>query len=326
MSHKPAPLSVSRLKLRQLELVLSLNATRNLNQAAAALNISQPSATRLLKEVEEALGATLYERSSRGMIPTLYGKATGKYAKSLLNGMNKLHRELEGLRRGIEGPVKIGAVTAAVPGLITDMVREVLNDYPNVLFTLVTEGSSTLLPALVDQRLDLVVGRIVGPFMEDQLTYEPLVEDELSIVVGRHHRLLRRTNLSLADLANESWILEPPPSPSRSTVDAAFDRAGLGRPTCNIESVSIIGKTNLAHNTDMIAVLPASVARYFVDLKAVAILPVSLPNGQRLGIITVPNRVLSPASEHVIATLRRLALGQVFEHGLDQEPKLLFQP
>ena len=319
LPHQP-PFKASRLKVRQLMLVLSLKDTQNLNKAAAVLGMSQPAATRLLKDIEDTLDAILFERTPKGMIPTLYGDATARYAKALLLGMNKLHKELEGLKRGIEGEVRIGAVTASIPGLMVDMIRAVLSDYPNVAFTLVTEGSSTLLPALLDQRLDLVVGRIVGTYSEEQLTFEPLLDEELSIVAGRHNRLLRREILALSDLAGESWILEPHPSPSRMTVEAAFERAGLGHPLCVVQSVSIVGLTNLVHNTNLLGVLPTSVARYFAELAGIAILPVVLPKGQRLGLVTVPNRPLSPAAEHIVMTLRRLALGQLFENGEDTIP------
>jgi DNA-binding transcriptional LysR family regulator len=315
-----SPFNASRLKVRQLMLVLSLKDTQNLNKAAEVLGMSQPAATRLLKEIEDTLDAPLFERTPKGMVPTLYGDATARYAKALLSDMNKLHKELEGLKRGIEGEVRIGAVTASVPGLMVDMIRAVLADYPNVAFTLVTEGSSTLLPALLDRRLDLVVGRVVGTYSEEQLGFEPLLEEELSIVVGRHNKLLRRSRLSLSDLAGENWILEPHPSPSRTTVEAAFERAGLGHPSCIVQSVSIVGLTNLVHNTNLLGVLPTSVARYFTELSAIAILPVVLPKGQRLGLVTVPNRPLSPAAEHVVTTLRRLALGQLFENGENSIP------
>jgi DNA-binding transcriptional LysR family regulator len=318
------PHRASRLKLRQLELVLAVSDTLNLNQAASVLGLSQPAATRLLKEIERTLDVNLFDRTPKGMVPTPYGKTTARYAQSLLHGMTRLQRELDGLRRGIEGRVRIGAVTASVPGLIIDMIRMVTSDYPNVSFTLVTEGSSTLLPALLDQHLDLAVGHIVGAYSPERLSFEPLVEDELAIVVGRHHRLLRRPRLSLADLAGENWILEPHPSPSRSTIEVEFDRAGLGKPLVSVESVSIIGKTTLVHNTNMVAVLPKSVARYFTELSAIATLPLTVRSQERMGLITVANRILSPAADYVVATLRRVALGQIFENGYDGEPSSPF--
>src|SRR3954469_24726018 len=62
-----------RFKMRQLALVLKLVGTGNLHDAAAALNMSQPAATKLLQEIEEALGAELFIRQSRGMKPTPSG-------------------------------------------------------------------------------------------------------------------------------------------------------------------------------------------------------------------------------------------------------------
>ena len=322
----PPPINASRLKLRQLLLVLRLHETRNLNKAAATLNISQPAATRLLKETEQILNATLYERSSKGMVPTPYGEATARYAKLLLTGVQKLHKELDGLKRGIEGQVRIGAVMASVPAIVTDTICSIQADYPNVVFTLVTEGSHTLLSALLDNRLDFVVGRIVGTYPPEQFSFESWFNEDLSIVVGRHHRLLRRARLSMADLSAASWILEPHPSPSRKVVEQSFDRVGLARPACSVETVSMIGTTNLIHNTNLVSVMPTLVARYYAELLALAILPISLQSdSSRVGLITVPGRELSPAVAFAIATLRRCALGQTFDPELDYDPGIILE-
>jgi DNA-binding transcriptional LysR family regulator len=70
----PTTQGEARLKSRQLALVVALDDTRSLRQAAERIHISQPAATRLLQELESQLGVELFQRSRRGMQPTMAGE------------------------------------------------------------------------------------------------------------------------------------------------------------------------------------------------------------------------------------------------------------
>ena len=75
---------VNRLKFKHLALLVALDDARNLHQAADAINVAQPSASRMLADIEEAFGFLLFERNARGMQPTPLGTAALAYARRSL--------------------------------------------------------------------------------------------------------------------------------------------------------------------------------------------------------------------------------------------------
>ena len=300
--------TISRLKLRQMSLVLALIETKNLHRAAERLNLSQPAATKLLQEIERTLGVSLFDRQPRGMVPTVYGIAAARHARLLLRDLHRLQQEMDGLKRGIEGTVHLGAVMAAVPRLIAEALAALNQQHPTLRVALLTDTSDGLLAELHAGRLDVVVGRPISKRDHDTLTWEPLLDEELTIVVGTNHPLLLQRGLTLTDLTRESWVLQPPSTPMRHAVEAAFETAGIDLPHHSVETVSMLVTASLLGQTNMIGVVPDSIASYFIGLGTLAELPVKLPAGMEpCGLITVADRPIDPAMECLMSTLRLTA-------------------
>lgn len=105
----------TRLKTSQLLLVVALAEEGNIHRAAEALNMTQPAASKLLRELEEMLEAVLFERLPRGVRPTLYGDALIRYARAVLGSLEQAQDELAALKAGRLGHVTVGAITS--PGV-----------------------------------------------------------------------------------------------------------------------------------------------------------------------------------------------------------------
>jgi DNA-binding transcriptional LysR family regulator len=308
MRSNPLPHLLTRLKLRQLALVLALEETHNLHRAAQSLNLSQPAATKLLREIEAALGVPLFERHSRGMTPTVYGVAAARHARLVLIDLGKLHQDIQGLQFGIQGTLRLGSIMAAVPELIPETLAIIAHEQPTLSIALVTDTSDGLLTLLQSGRLDVMVGRVMGLQDSDSLRYEPLVEEELRLIVRTSHPLLSRPSLTLPDLAAERWVLQPEASPMRRALAAAFTLLQLPLPQHPIETSSMLASVCILARTDLIAAVPASVAAYFVALGAVRELPLQLPTLlEPFGLITIREHPVSPALSYLLATLRIVA-------------------
>ncbi|HEV2674953.1 MAG TPA: LysR family transcriptional regulator [Aliidongia sp.] len=300
--------TISRLKLRQMSLVLALIETRNLHRAAESLNLSQPAATKLLQEIERTLGVSLFDRQPRGMVPTVYGMAAARHARLLLRDLHRLQQEMEGLKRGIAGTVHLGSVMAAVPRLIAGALASISQQHPTLRVSLLTDTSDALLAELHGGRLDVVVGRPISKRDRDSLTWEPLLDEEIRIVVGANNPLLARRGLTLADLAQENWVMQQDTTPMRHTIEAAFATAGLDLPRHSVETVSMLATASLLAQTGMVGSVPDSIASYFIALGTLAELPVELPAGMEpCGLITLADRPIGPALECLMTTLRSTA-------------------
>src|SRR4030095_4519675 len=107
---------LSRLKLRQLALLQAIDRHRTLGRVAAEMRLSQPALTKPVREGEDIFGATLFERTSRGLVPTSRGEAVLDYARRWLAELESTTRVLTSLEAGRSGRLPLGrTATAAQP-------------------------------------------------------------------------------------------------------------------------------------------------------------------------------------------------------------------
>src|SRR5256885_2181041 len=99
------PQLLNRLRMRQVALMLAIDQKGTLRGAAAELGLSQPAATKMLHELESALGLPLFDRVGRGLQLNAAGERVTGYFRHLRGGMEALNRELQELR---EGSAEIG--------------------------------------------------------------------------------------------------------------------------------------------------------------------------------------------------------------------------
>lgn len=296
----------SRLRLRQLRLLVALNEHRNLRRAAAVLHIAQPAATKLLQEMEDTLGVALFERHARGMEPTVYGEIMTRHAYAALANLTHAREELEAVHAGASGKISIGAIMGAVPQLLTMALARLREASPRVLVHIQVDTSDVLLPRVVDGALDIAVARLTEE-QHEGFECTPLADETIVAVVATDHPLAHKRNATLADLAQWPWILQATTSPMRRQLDLMFQRAGLPIPAERIETASILATTALLQGTRMVAAVPLEVAQHYETRRLLAILPVKLDCGLgSYGVITAAGRPLSPAAQRFITMLREV--------------------
>ena len=297
----------SRLKMRQVLLLVALDEQRNMHRAAASLRMSQPAATRLLGGLERMLGVRLFERGPRGLTPNAYGESLIRHARAMLATLDHAREEMNALADGAAGRIAIGALLVAAPVLVPLALARFKQRYPRHT-VLVQEGSATaLLPALRRGELDLVVGRVTSDVPAEGLEFEAFYSEPMQVVARVGHPLARRRALRLRDLAEETWIVPAPDAPYRRRLDAAFRQAGAAPPRRLVESVSIAVNKMLVQKSDLLGVMPRDVAREYAALGLLRVLPVKLPAPSGpVGVITAVGRPLTPAAAALLQALREV--------------------
>jgi len=281
----------ARLKTRQLLLLVALAEEGNIHRAAQVLNMTQPAASKLLKDLEDVLEVPLFERLPRGMRPTWYGETMIRHARIALSSLNQAHDELVALKAGGAGQVNLGAITAPGLVLLPPAVAAVKREHPNLRVSLDIETSPVLLERLEQGKLDLLVARLFA---------EPVCA-----LVRPGHPLLGMTGLGLRDLVSAGWIVPPAGSVLRHRFELMFQEEGLAPPMNVIETAALLFITRMLQQSDMIAVLATDVARYYAAHGIVTLLPVEMPcHMDAFGIITRTDRLLSPAAKVMMRALK----------------------
>jgi len=298
---RPTP---SRLKPRQLALVVALADTANLHRAAERLNMTQPTASRLLKEMENALGVPLFERLPRGVRPTWYGEAMARHARAALASLGMAHEEIQALKDGRQGQVAVGAVSAPGVTLLPPAVARIKRERPGVRISLEIESSDVLLAHLGEGRLDIVVARLYAQHDQSRLRYRRMADEPVCAVARRGHPLLAGPMPSLAELMEYGWIVPPVGSVLRHRFDLMCQEQGVRAPADLVETAALLFITRMLEQSDRLAVLALDVARYYAEHEAVAILPLELPcRLDDFGIIVRSDRQLSPAAQAMMQAL-----------------------
>ncbi|WP_332775565.1 LysR family transcriptional regulator [Polaromonas sp.] len=299
----------ARLKTRQLLLLVALAEEGNIHRAAQVLNMTQPAASKLLKDLEDVLEVTLFERLPRGMRPTWYGETMIRHARMALTSLNQAHDELTALKAGHFGQVGIGAITSPGLALLPPAVAIVKQEHPSLRISLDIETSPVLLERLEQGKLDILVARLFAEHDKTNLRYEPLTEEPVCAVARPGHPLLGMTGLTLRDVVAAGWIVPPTGSVLRHRFELMFQEDGLAPPINVIETAALLFITRMLQQSDMLAVLAADVARYYAAHGIVSVLPLAMPcHMDAFGIITRTDRLPSPAAKVMMKALKAASL------------------
>ncbi len=296
-----------RLKPRQLLLLVSIDELGNIHRAAEQLGMTQPAASKLLKELESVLEVPLFDRLPRGMRPTWYGEIMIRHAKMTLANLGTAHDEINALKSGLSGQVAVGCIMPAGIALIPLTVAKLKAHYPLLQMRVELDSSDALLAQLTDTKLDIAVARLFEHHDKSLFDFEPLAEEAICVVAKRGHPLTRKRKLQLKDFAHLSWIL-PTGKVIRHRFDMVFRALGLDPPKNVVSTPSLPITISLLQHSDMVATVPIEVADQYRQHGMVELVPIDFPlKMDAFGIIVRRDRLLSPAAQTMLKALRATA-------------------
>ena len=304
----PTPQLLNRLRMRQVALILAVGEHGTLRKASAELGLTQPAATRMILELESALGQKLFERVGRGQKLTPAGDSVLRHFAGLRGSIEAMTRELAELQLGRSGRLSVGSIMAPSPTLLTQAIIALKKAYPLLSLDVTLDTSDRLFELLREGVLDVAIGRIRGEHWADY-AFTPLENEALAIVVGVNHPLGAEKSVTFARLLGYPWILQPTGSPMREVLEQEFRMQQAPLPRGLIETSSILTTTNLIAETDMIGVVPLSIADTYARHGLLRVLPCHIQHKmESFGSITRKDRPLSEATRCFLAALhgRRL--------------------
>lgn len=285
-----------RLRLQHLQLLVSLMETGNLSGTARAAHTTQPGLSKWLKELEEDVGAPLFERHARGLRPTPYGMTLFNHAQRVLTEMERARQNLEAMRSGSGSRVLLGTSPASAPSLVPRALRAFLGRYPGAQVELLEGTMNGLLERLEKRQLDVVVGRLDNYAPRASLRCEVLYSEAIVVMARPGHPLAQAAALDWEDVRRYDWIVWPPGSPIRSKLDMALTQGGRQPPAYRLESSSMLANIELLRGSDMLSIGSARVVEHLAGLGLVARLALEIPGeGATNRTATVPAKTCWPA-------------------------------
>ncbi|MFY0712528.1 LysR family transcriptional regulator [Seonamhaeicola sp. NFXS20] len=198
----------NQLELRHLKYFLAVAEELHFRRAAERLFISQPGLSRQIKQMEDDLGVTLFERHNRKVQLT---KAGAYLKKELLLTLKNLDQTLEYaklLHDGKKGDLKLGYVGSAMQNVIPNLLLAFEAKHPNVVFNLKELDNDTQIQELLSFNLDLGFVRLER--VPKGLELKPILKESFCLVLPKNHAVTQESFKSISQLKDESFILFDP--------------------------------------------------------------------------------------------------------------------
>jgi DNA-binding transcriptional LysR family regulator len=297
-----------RIKLSDLHVLVAVAQFGSMAKAASQLSISHPVISRSISELEHALGVRLLERNPRGVELTAYGRAMLSRSNAVFDELRQGVKDIEFLSDPGLGEVRIGSTHPLAASFVSTIVDRLHRRYPRMVFHVVATSAEVLVRDLEERNLDLLILRKIGTLAEDRVSFDALYENPYFVAAGAKSAWTRRRHIELAELIGEPWVLPSPGSRFGLLVKEIFSATGLPYPRAAVFATSIETINNLLRTGPYLAIHPESVFTFPAKHPFIKKLPVKLPivSGP-IGILTVKDRILSPAAQLFIEAARDIA-------------------
>ncbi|MCE8005133.1 pca operon transcription factor PcaQ [Billgrantia ethanolica] len=248
----------ARIKLRHLQAFLEVARQRSFARAAERLAITQPGISKTIRELEESLGASLFERTPQGVALTQAGLTLLRHAGPAMRALEEGVAAVGDVRLGAHD-LRVGALSTVESRLLPEAIRRwhaAPGGQNAVGVNVVVGASAFLLSRLRRGELDLVVGRMTEAREIRDLAFEHLYYEPLLLCVRRGHPLAGIAPLEAARLGEFPWVLPPLQTTLRQQVDSFCVRHSLTLMSQRLETLSLPISRHYTLESDAIWVVP----------------------------------------------------------------------
>ncbi len=249
----------------------------NLTSAARRLGLSQPALTKSVRRLEDTLGASLFERRSRGMALTPYGEIMLRHAQGIATECRFAQAEIEAVRRGYKGQLRIGAGPFWGSAIVPRAIARLHKRFPDLQVELLTGVNTITHPKLFRGDLDLVVSALPRdePLPPSMARHE-LMTIEMRLVAGSTHPLRAKPVIEAPDLDPYRWIIYQEDREVIAQLLPALQAAGGAPPRFAVEASSLFAVIHLLEAGPYLACLAEPLVRSLPSSR-IGILPYRRP-------------------------------------------------
>lgn len=230
---------LSRLRLKQFELIKGVSEGLSFRHLADRMALSQPAISKMAREMEEALGAAVFERRRDGVSLTLFGRSLVHDARLIVNKLARLESELSELHRNPIRTLRAGAPSYTGMSLLSRPVALIVARHQQAHVEIIDGIASKLFDMLMDGELDFVIGSLPDRNLTDDeaalLHVEVLYPDELRFVAHRDTLEANRP-VPIEDLLKFSWVMPSRDSLVRNALRTTLLKKRLPVPAATVES------------------------------------------------------------------------------------------
>ncbi|MPQ67336.1 MULTISPECIES: transcriptional regulator CynR [Pseudomonas] len=256
--------------LRHIRYLLAVAEHRNFTRAAEALHVSQPTLSQQIRQLEDSLGAALFDRSGRSIRLTDAGEAYVRFARLALQDLEAGKRAMHDVQDLSRGSLRLAMTPTFTAYLIAPLLHRFHSLYPGITLSVEEMTQDRLEAALAEDRLDIGIA-FTGMHLAD-IQGEALFSETLSLMVGAAHPQATGKTLTADELERQSLVLLSQDFATRQHIDLYCRQHGIV-PRIAIEANSISAIVELVRRGQLATILPAAIALEQPGLVALELTP-----------------------------------------------------
>ncbi|MNB71404.1 HTH-type transcriptional regulator GbpR [compost metagenome] len=249
----------SALRVKQLLLLVTLGEYKSLRKVSELMAVTQPAATKALQEIEETLGVKLFERTTNGVVPSLFGVCAIEHASLVLATLSRMKSQIDLLAREGKKILRIGMVAGAASDSFGEIVGQ-LSVRDHLLVEAEEDTTSNLVKKLSLGELDCIfVKRSVELDTRAGIGSEMLRSSGVCVVASCLHPLQVDRVYDCQDLIEYPWIAYDANTPLSELLKNWFCQAIGQKPNVWMRTKSALTTFSALSNSNSLALLPMPV-------------------------------------------------------------------
>lgn len=251
---------------RHIQYFIAVANHLSFTRAAAALHVSQPALSQQVRQLEESLGTTLFDRSGRTTRLTDAGEVYLRYAKRAAQELQEAKRAIDDLGDLSRGSLRVGVTPTFTSYLVGPLVEAFHGRYPNITLVVREIAQEAMEELLLADEVDVGIAFDSGHHLD--LEAQALLVETLALVVGKQHPLATTASIGLEALNSESLILLSAEFATREQIDSYCRQHNI-RPHVQVEANTISALIEVVSRTTLSTLLPATIAQAHEQLVAI---------------------------------------------------------
>lgn len=296
------------ISYKRLAAFIALFETHNIGRAAGVLGVTKAAVYNSVRQLEELLGLSLFERSPGSVTPTPFCQVLARHLKLAFAEIRHAIADLASLDGVTRGRVAIGTLPYTRTYLTPRAVNQLLESHPQLDVATQEGPYNALETALRSGDIDFIVGAVRPVEEGTNIAVEVLFEDRLAVIARKNHPLAAKARIEFADLLSLPWVLPSRQTPAWQLFEELLKKQGMKAPQHAVYTSSLSMVRGLLLDSDRVALLSEHQIYYDQRSGLLDVLPVELPDTYRpIGVTMRANTLPSPAAQLFLNNLRAVA-------------------
>ncbi len=293
------------MDVKDIELIDAVCETGSLSRACIRLNVSQPTLSKKLARLEHVLGAELFHRYPKGLVPTEVARYILTRAEPLRAQIAEIERHVELMTQLDKGHLNLGVGPIIEQVMLPGVLRTFVETTGDIELSIVTEDEETLLAMFSASELDV----IVGPFHTEEQRNDhtiaiPMIKDTIIAVAREDHPLFDVSPLELDALVEYSWVAPR----AQGTVQQVGNHPVLNRMKILSDNYDILKK--LTRFSDVICAGPRAVFKTELEDELLREVDMPLEITWESALLVKPETYATPLAKHLVSIFESAAADQ----------------